>query len=728
MIEIEAYRARIGCFNLKRSKFRKSLNSSEEVYFSDSDSPLHSYVSQEVLQSLIFFILIMTLKSNINTAFLKMAMLLQAGDIESNPGPSYKIEKVVSGTFHQAHPKFGDSAGIQCACNALYAICFSLIKKISLWKAFDLDYILENGDAVFKTFRIQRALSINELPSKIKIENYDIDIEMLHEYLGVLGQCDLFESHKTTSDTGNGLIFTTNGYSFSLIWSKSNIFLFDSHNRDKNGAFVTTGSSVMLCFKYLVDVQNYIKTEYSKQFAGFNDMAYELQYVRVTTNANISDIAVCIKKYRKKIKNKIYNDKISDTTQHFEIKKQKCEQHAKIIGTPEHAKIKKRKNENYDELIGTPEHVEIKKRKRENYHKLIGSPKHAEIKRQKCEKYAELIGTPKHALINKRKREMHASLLGTTQHEEIKMKKLEKYKQQAKKGSHERILKFTEMIKDGPFYICVVCNRCLYHRSVVLFKRKNYSIDKVNFYRIVTSSDGNVYVCHTCNKKLKKSETPAQAVWNKLDISDFPDDLANLNRLEKAIISRRILFKKVTIMPKGQMPKLKGSICNVLIDTAAIANTLPQGADSNGIIMMKLKCKLVYRGHVYFEAVSPESVRSALEYLKQNNPLYQDIHIDIGQIPENLLSLSEPIDIPIESAPENNNLNTKNIPEDTENPLDNDRLGATETMLLSNTPQPEDAVIAPGEGNKPMSILMDEKCEELAHPFLFPTGKFGYRV
>ena len=66
-------------------------------------------------------------------------------------------------------------------------------------------------------------------------------------------------------------------------------------------------------------------------------------------------------------------------------------------------------------------------------------------------------------------------------------------------------------------------------------------------------------------------------------------------------------------MPKGQMPKLKGSICNVPIDTAAIANTLPQGVDSNGIIMMKLKRKLVYRGHVYFEAGSPESVRSALE-------------------------------------------------------------------------------------------------------------------
>ena len=40
-------------------------------------------------------------------------------------------------------------------------------------------------------------------------------------------------------------------------------------------------------------------------------------------------------------------------------------------------------------------------------------------------------------------------------------------------------------------------------------------------------------------------------------------------------------------MPKGQTQKLKGSICNVPVDTN-VANTLPQGADSNGILMVKL--------------------------------------------------------------------------------------------------------------------------------------------
>ena len=40
-------------------------------------------------------------------------MLLLGSDIESNPGPPVtgKIQKVVLGTLHQGHAKFGDTAG-----------------------------------------------------------------------------------------------------------------------------------------------------------------------------------------------------------------------------------------------------------------------------------------------------------------------------------------------------------------------------------------------------------------------------------------------------------------------------------------------------------------------------------------------------------------------------------------------------------------------------------------
>ena len=97
------------------------------------------------------------------------------------------------------------------------------------------------------------------------------------------------------------------------------------------------------------------------------------------------------------------------------------------------------------------------------------------------------------------------------------------------------------------------------------------------------------------------------------------------------------MFKKVTIMPKGCFPKLKGKIWNITVETNDIANALPRGADSNGLIIVKINQKLSYRGHVYLEPVSPGAVQLALVYLKQNNPFYHKIRIDIDNILMNYL-------------------------------------------------------------------------------------------
>jgi len=59
-----------------------------------------------------------------NMAFLIFLLLSIDGDIESNPGPTYIILKVVQGFSHQGDPKFGKSAGIQCGTCAHVAICW----------------------------------------------------------------------------------------------------------------------------------------------------------------------------------------------------------------------------------------------------------------------------------------------------------------------------------------------------------------------------------------------------------------------------------------------------------------------------------------------------------------------------------------------------------------------------------------------------------------------------
>lgn len=55
----------------------------------------------------------------------------------------------------------------------------------------------------------------------------------------------------------------------------------------------------------------------------------------------------------------------------------------------------------------------------------------------------------------------------------------------------------------------------------------------------------------------------------KLCINLYVDEillkLSTLEKLEQILIARRIVFKKIVIMPKGQQRKIKGAICNVLV-------------------------------------------------------------------------------------------------------------------------------------------------------------------
>lgn len=78
----------------------------------------------------------------------------------------------------------------------------------------------------------------------------------------------------------------------------------------------------------------------------------------------------------------------------------------------------------------------------------------------------------------------------------------------------------------------------------------------------------------------------------KLDIPEEPGDLKNLNRSELVLVSKRILFKKITIMLKEQFLKL----------------------------------------YMFY---------LALRHLKENNPVYHSIEISYHDILDNLLDLSE---------------------------------------------------------------------------------------
>ena len=167
--------------------------------------------------------------------------------------------------------------------------------------------------------------------------------------------------------------------------------------------------------------------------------------------------------------------------------------------------------------------------------------------------------------------------------------------------------------------------------------QKKYAIQSI--FTSKTSFDDKEYICRTCHSKALKGEVPCQAVCNKLHIDEMPVELSILEKLEQILIARRIVFEKIVVMPKGQQRKIKGAICNVPVECDQTCNTLPRPPERSGIILLKLKRKLEFRGHVYFQAVRPEVILYALNWLKKYNPLYANIAININKIDTTLTTL-----------------------------------------------------------------------------------------
>ena len=124
-------------------------------------------------------------------------------------------------------------------------------------------------------------------------------------------------------------------------------------------------------------------------------------------------------------------------------------------------------------------------------------------------------------------------------------------------------------------------------------------------------------------------------------VDKIPVELASLEKLEQIIVAQRIVFEKIIVMPKGQQRKVKGAICNVPVECDETCKVLPRPPERSGIIMLKLKRKLEFRGNVYFQAVRPQFILDALNWLKINNTLYNNITIDINNISANLQNLGD---------------------------------------------------------------------------------------
>ena len=176
MLDIECYRARVGSFYSRCvMKIYQRFKRKDIVSFKSK-----SYQQKNLPKTRVLFFGFVSLL--IATYFL-LKLIIEG--IKSNPGPSYGgaygIKKAVQGTFHQENTRFWETVGIQCISNACFAIIFSAIKKVALWKATEINYILDKGDMLFKSLGINQPLAVDELPHVNNIEGYNIHTDIIKQ-------------------------------------------------------------------------------------------------------------------------------------------------------------------------------------------------------------------------------------------------------------------------------------------------------------------------------------------------------------------------------------------------------------------------------------------------------------------------------------------------------------------------------------------------------------------
>ena len=328
---------------------------------------------------------------------------------------------------------------------------------------------------------------------------------------------------------------------------------------------------------------------------------------------------------------------------------------------------------------------------------------------------------------------------------------------------------FRSEIAQGPVYTCVSCHRHLYKQSVVKFVQSKFKLacqqmltEMINAFETESS---DLFICRTCKSYVGRVQLPPQAAINGLLLHDVPPQL-QLTELEEALVAQRVLFMRVLALPRGRQRAIHGAVVNVPSDVSSTVSVLPQTPGHAGLIALKLKRRLRYKGYVLQQFVRPKFVLRAVEWLTANNPLYSAISVDrhwneccleededtwrgmTGSVAEELpaqqvthesdvepSSNEESVteELPAEQVTHDSDVEPSSSDHSSDSDDGDDELvEKVRGLKFSTSLQPCDPQyaatelsVAPAEGQTPLDFMLDTNAEVLAFPAKFPEGTGG---
>ena len=172
---------------------------------------------------------------------------------------------------HQGNPTIfhPNSVGRQCLPNSLIACAMAAIMKPSTWTTETMDYILQEGDKLYRSIDIGHELLLpSDLPHCVHVKDTVCEIVRGKEAYGsfveneaqnkknLVALCTFLEKTKTSALLCIG--DSTGSSAITLLSMDTSICVFDAHSRNHNGMPCPNGNSVLMHFDHIEDTVSYI--------------------------------------------------------------------------------------------------------------------------------------------------------------------------------------------------------------------------------------------------------------------------------------------------------------------------------------------------------------------------------------------------------------------------------------------------------------------------------------
>ena len=269
------------------------------------------------------------------------------------------------------------------------------------------------------------------------------------------------------------------------------------------------------------------------------------------------------------------------------------------------------------------------------------------------------------------------------------------------KTLEQLISDFHNAVSNGPIYICTCCDQLWYKHSVCL-----------------------------ANKIRASQPTAVKLLQNITNGMTFPEipSFFDLNELECRLIAPRLAFQKIMQAPTGNQRKINRNVVNVPADVINTVNLLPRLPEQSGTIKVQLKRRLQYKSSALSLNIRPHKVLQAANWLASNSTLYQEQGITFNRDWEiNFDQTNEFNEKIIDTNENTDNENLSNFTDENDEFSENEAeipAGVTDSMLtppdfVGDNEREHILNVAPGEGNRPLSVFKDKYSEELAYPGIF---------